>query len=253
MTRDKKNLFQQRKKGEPITYDGSFDPIPLPFGNQEGPNKLTLKIKASPQDWNTLFLLAEATPEHLGKLIQFYIARPAYEKCLKKEGSNLPRGLHNVVEQLFMDDARRYAAAAYTVLSHWAKRPLTKWDKNLKDVIEQAEKILGKESVWPPPREIEKTLGKESIWPPPQKKKSLETKLVDVVAVVRALITKKFGFRIDELGIAKVDEMENDIFSKIYLDKNKLKAAKLFIKKYGDSLSIDELYEVLPVFPWVSE
>ena len=87
--------------------------------------------------------------------------------------------------------------------------------------------------------------------PPPQKKESPETKLVDIVAVVRVLINKKFGSRIDELGLAKVEAMDNEIFHKIYLDKNKLKAAKPFIKKYGDSLTLDELYEVLPVFPWV--
>lgn len=228
MTRERKKLIDQRKKGEPITYDGSVEPIPLPFGNQEGPNKLTLKIKASTQDWNTLFLLAEAAPEHLGKLIRFYVTTPVYEKFLSREESHLPRGFHNEARQLFMDEVRRYAAAAYTVLSHWAKRPLPIWPDDLKAVI----------------REAEKTLGNESIWPP-------EKKSVDVIAVVRVLINYKYGSRGDELGLDSVELMDNEIFRKIYLNKNILEAANAFIQKYGDSMTIDALYEVLPVFPWV--
>lgn len=250
MTRKKKNLFYQRQKGEPITYNGSVEPIPLPFGSQEGPTKLSLKIKASPQDWNTLFLLAEAAPEHLGKLIRFYITTPVYEKFLSREESHLPRGFHNEARQLFMDEARRYAAAAYTVLSHWAKSPLPIWPDDLKAIIREAEITLGKENIWPPPREIEKTLGKESSWPPPRKKKR-PGESVDVIAVVRYLINLKYGSRSDELGIANVEEMNNEIFRKIYLDNNKLEAANDFFQKYKYSLTIDVLYKVLPVFPWV--
>ncbi len=249
MTREKKNLFYQRKKGEPITYDGSVEPIPLPFGSQEGPTRLALKIKASPQDWNTLFLLATSAPEHLGKLIQFYITTPVYEKFLSREEGHLPGGFHNEARQIFMDETRRYAAAAYAVLSHWAKRPLQSWPDGLKAEIREAEKTLGEESIWPPPREIEEILGQK---PPPRKKKPPK-KSINVIAVVRYLINSKYGRRGDELGLKNVLHMDadNESFSKIYLDKNKLKAAKDFIQKYGNSLTIDVLYEALPIFPWV--
>ena len=226
----KKNLFSQRQKGEHITYDGSVEPIPLPFGSQEGPTKLALKINASPQDWYTLFLLATSAPEHLGKLIQFYIATPVYEKFLSREEGHMPRGLSNEARQIFLDEARRYAAAAYAVLSHWAKRSLSDWPDDLKSLILEAEKTSGKENVWPP--------GKKSV---------------DVIAMVRCLIALKYGRREDELGLENVEFMDNKVFYKIYLDKDKLKAAKPFIHKYGDSLTIDELYKVLPVFPWVTE
>lgn len=249
MTSKKKNLFYQRQKGEPITYDGSVEPIPL---HLEERDTLTLKIKASPQDWDTLYLLAEASPEHLGKLILLKIARPAYEKFLKREEGHLPRGFHNEARQILMDEARRYAAAAYVVLSHWAKRPLSDWPDDLKVVIREAEKTLGENNIWPPPPEIQKTLGKESSWPPPRKKKR-PGKSIDVIAIVRYLIDLKYGERGEKLGLKNVEHMDNESFYKIYLDKDKLKAAKPFIQKYGDSLTIDELYEVLPIFPWVSE
>jgi hypothetical protein len=226
-THKKKNPFSQRKKGAPIAYNGSVEPIPLLPGLAER-DTLTLKIKASPQDWDTLILLAEAAPEHLGKLIRFYITRPAYEKFLKSEGSNLPRGLHNAAEQLFIDEARRYAAAAYTVLSHWAKRLLTTWPQSLQDVIREAEENSGKENVWPP--------GKKSV---------------DVIAIVKCLIALRYKEKIDELGLANTEFMDNKTFRKIYLGKNRLEAAKDLIKIYGDSLTINALYEALPVFPWV--
>jgi hypothetical protein len=247
MARKKKNLFYQHKKGEAIKYQGEVEPIPLsPALFSSG--KLNLEIKASINDWNTLYLLAEAAPEYLGKLIKFYIAKPVYEEFLSREGTNLPRGLHNMEEQLFMDDARRYAAAAYTVLSHWAKRPLTDWPDDLKALIEQAEKILGEENIWVPPREIEKTLGKESVWPP--KEKSPQKKSLDVTAVVRVLTNMKLGSRAGKLGLKNIEEMDNEIFSKLYLDKNKLEAANAFIQKYGSSMTVEDLYQVLPVFPW---
>lgn len=254
MTREKKNLFYQRKKGEPITYEGIVEPIPLPFGGQEGsewpwpPDKLTLQIKASLQDWKALCILAETSPEYLGDLIRHHITTPVDEKFLSKEGSNLPRGLHNTARQLFMEQARRYVAAAYAVLSHWAKRPLPGWPDYLKAEIREAEKKLGEESIWTPPREIEKTLGKESIWPP--KKKSQEKKSINVIAVVRFLIKSRYGSKGDELGLDNVEDMDNDIFRKIYLDNNKLAAANDFMKNYKGSLSIDTLYKVIPIFPW---
>ncbi len=250
MTREKKNLFYQHKKGDPILYQGSVKPIRLPFGKQKGPDKLTLEIKASPQDWNTLHLLAQADSEYLRRLIFLHITRPVYEQFLSREGIHLPGGLHNVERQLFMEKARSYAAAAYAVLSHWAKSPLTTWPDDLRAVIREAEIRLGEESIWPPPREIEEILGQK---PPPRKKKPPK-KSIDVIAVVRYLINSKYGRRGDELGLANVEHMENEIFRKIYLDKNKLKAAVALlndlIQKYGGSLTIDELYESVPKFGW---
>lgn len=228
MTREKKNLFHQRKKGALITYDGSIEPVPFPLGNREGPRTLTLKITASPQDWNTLFLLAEAAPEHLGKLINFFVTIPVYEKFLSKEEGNLHRGLHNEARQLFMEQARRYAAAAYAVLSYWAEHPLTTWPQSLQDVIREAEKTSGKENVWPP--------GKKSV---------------DIIAMVKCLIALKYGGKIDELGLENTEFMDNEIFRKIYLDNNKLVAANDFMQESKGFLSIDALYDVIPIFPWV--
>jgi hypothetical protein len=111
MTSEKKNLFHQRKKGEPIAYNGSVEPIPLAYISQEWPDRLALKIKACPQDWNTLHQLAEADPEYLGRLIFLHITRPVYEKFLSKEGRILPRGFHTEAEQIFMEKARMYVAA----------------------------------------------------------------------------------------------------------------------------------------------
>jgi hypothetical protein len=255
MTREKK-LFHQRKKGEPITYDGSAKPLPLPFEGKdrsEWPwplDKLTLKIIASPQDWNTLNVLSEANPEYLGNLIRLHIANPVYKKFLSKEKSNLPRGFHNEARQILMEQTRRYAAAAYAVFSHWANRPLQSWPDDLKAEILEAEKKLGKDNIWPPPVEIEKTLGKDSFtWPP--KKKSTKMKSFDVIAMVRFLINKKFGAKRDDLGLDRVEYMDNDIFHKNYLDENKIEAASDLMKKYNYSLSIDTLYSVIPIFPWV--
>jgi hypothetical protein len=228
MPRKTKNLFHQRKKGEPITYDGSIEPIPFPLGSREGPSALTIKITASPEDWQTLFLLVEADPEHLGKLIKFYIATPIYEDFLTREGANLPRGRHEAGEKLFMDKARRYAAAAYTVISHWATGPITTWPEYLQALIREAEKTSGKLNVWPP--------GKKSP---------------DVIAMVRCLIALKYGEKIEELGLANTEYMDNEVFRNIYLDNDHLKAANKFMEKYGDVLTIDLLYDILPVFPWV--
>ena len=98
MTREKKNPFIQRRKGDPIKYDGRTKPIPLApeirWDNAAScPSELTLEIKASPQDWDTLYLLSQASPEYLGKLIGFYVVRPVFEKFLAREGSNLPSRL----------------------------------------------------------------------------------------------------------------------------------------------------------------
>jgi hypothetical protein len=255
MTREKKNLFHQRKKGESITYKGIVEPIPLPFGGQEGsewpwpPDKLTLQIKASPQDWKTLCVLAEAAPEYLGNLIRLHITTSVDEKFLLKEGSNLPRGLHNEERQIYMEQARRYAAAAYAVLSHWAKRPLHSWPEYLKAEIREAEKTLGEDNIWPPPREIEKTLGKESIWPP--KKKSHKKKSIDVIAVLKFLIISRYGSKEEALGLDNMEYMDNNVFRKIYLDNNKIEAANDFINKYKGTLTIYILYKVIQIFLWV--
>jgi hypothetical protein len=256
MTREKKSLFHQRKKGEPIKYNGSVEPIPLPpelkwNDAPLSPRTLTLEIKASPQDWNTLHILAEASPEHLGKLILFYIARPVYEKFLKREGVNLPRGLHNLTKHLFMDDIRSYATAAYAVISHWGNHPPTAWPAFLKSLVQMAEKKLGEELIWPPPPEIEKILGKECDWTPPQKNKSQRS--LNVIEVVKYLVTSNYGLRGEEYGFASVEHMDNDIFYKIYIDKNKLKAAKDLIREYGKAMTIHVLYNIMPKFGWEYE
>jgi hypothetical protein len=237
MTREKKN-FHQRKKGEPITYDGSVEPIPLSFVSQEWPNKLTLKISASPQDWNTLHQLAVTSPEYLGRLIFLHITRPINERFLSKEGRILPRGFHNEAQQIFMEEARRYSAAAFVVLSHWADQPLTVWPDELQDVTREAEKL------W----------GQENIWPPEKQSRENERQLVDVIAVVKYLLDLKHGLKRDEFDLDSLEEMDNETFRKIYLDKNKIKAAKAindsFIHKHGDSLNVDTLYEYVPGFGW---
>jgi hypothetical protein len=150
MPYEKKHSFHQRKKGDPIAYDGSIEPIPLAYVSQEWPKELTLKIKASPQDWNTLHQLADSSPEYLGRLIFLHITRPVYEEFLSREGKNLLRGFHNEARQIFMEESRMYVAAAFTVLSYWTERPFTAWPKDLQAVIRGAEKRLGEESIWPP-------------------------------------------------------------------------------------------------------
>ena len=152
MTSEKKHSFHQRKKGEPIKYYGGVEPIPLAYVSQEWPNKLTLKIKASPQDWNTLHQLADSSPEYLGRLIFLHITRPVQEKFLSREGRNFLGGFIMRREQIFMEESRMYVAAAFAFLSHWEKSPLTDWPENLKADIREAEKRLGKKSIWPPKR-----------------------------------------------------------------------------------------------------
>ena len=231
MTKEKKNLFYQRKKGEPITYEGSIGPIPLPYTSQEWPDKLTIKIKASPQNWNTLHQLADSSPEYLGKLIFLHITRPVQEKFLSREGRNLPRGFHNEAEQIFMEESRMYVAAAFAVLSHWANIPLNDWPDNLKVVIREAEIILGEKSIWPPQKES-----------------------IDVIAVVRYMLNLKTGIRRNELCISNLEHMDNEGFYKVYFDQNKIEAAVAinndFIKKFGKSLSIETLYDFVPGFGW---
>lgn len=250
-TNKKKNLFYQRKKGEPIKYNGSVEPLPLAYVSEEWPDKLALKIEASPQDWNTLHQLAMTSPEYLGKLI-LDITRQVQKDYLSKEGRNLPRGFHNEARQIFMEEVRRYAAAAYAVISYWRKRPLDEWPDNLKIIIEKAEKKLGEDIVWPPSPDIQKTLGKESTWLPPRKKKPPK-KSIDVIAIVKYLINLEYGRRRDELGLDNVQDMDNEVFDKTYLYKKKLNAAKTWrnklIKKYGgDFLTIDVLLGYVPGF-----
>ncbi|MFZ5447056.1 MAG: hypothetical protein ACOZFS_00255 [Thermodesulfobacteriota bacterium] len=230
MSHKTKNLFHQRKKGEPITYDGNIEPIPFPLGSREGPNALTLKITASPEDWQTLFLLAEADPEHLGKLIKFYITNPIYEHYLTKEEINQTRGVHDIAERNFMDRARRYAVATYTVLSQWAKGPMASWPEYLQALIREAEKTMGKENVWPPEKEAP-----------------------DVITMVRCLIALKYGNQIKQFRLTEPEFMDNEVFRKTYLDKNKLKAAKFYIQEYGDKMTVEWLFDILPEFPWVAE
>ncbi len=231
MTREKKNPFYQHQKGAPITYNGSVEPIPLPYVSQKWPDKLTLKISASPQDWDTLHQLANSSPEYLGRLIFLHITRPVQEEFLSKEGRNLPRGFHNEAEQIFMEEARRYVAAAFTVLSHWAEHPLIDWPDSLKAVIRGAEIRWGEKSIWPPEKES-----------------------VDVIAVVRYLLRSKYGIEGKKLSLADIEDMDNEIFWKIYRDKEKIEAAKTindnFIQKHVDSLDIDTLYKFVPGFGW---
>ena len=77
---------------------------------------------------------------------------------------------------------------------------------------------------------------------------------VDVIAVVRYLLNLKTGIRRIELGIDNLEDMDNEGFHKIYFDKNKIEAAVAmnnnFIQKYGNSLSIETLYEFVPGFGW---
>lgn len=237
MTREKKN-FHQRKKGDPITYDGSVEPIPLAYVSQEWPDKLTLKISASPQDWDTLHQLANSSPEYLGRLIFLHITRPVQEKFLSREGRNLPRGFHNEAEQIFMEESRMYVAAAYAVLSYWGEHPLTAWPDDLQAVIRAAEKRLGKESIWYPGKQSHKN----------------ERQSVEVIAVVRYLLRLKYGIRWKELGLDNVEKMDNEIFRKIYLDKNKVDAAialqNNYLQKHEVPPPIDVLYKFVPGFGW---
>jgi len=244
MTREKKNLFHQRKKGLPITYDGSNEPIPLAYVSQKWPDKLTLKINASTQDWNTLHHLAMTSPEYLGRLIFLHITRPVYDNFLLKEKRNLPRGFHNEAEQIFMEEARMYVAAAYAVLSYWAKHPFTAWPDYLQAIIREAEKLWTEEIIWPPIKQHQQYLKNER-------------QSVDVTAGVKYLLMLKHGRRGDELGLGNVELMDNEVFSKIYMDKKKVEAAVAlrddFMQKYGDSLTIDVLYEFVPKFGWEYE
>jgi len=229
MTSEKKNLFHQRQKGESIAYDGSVEPIPLAYVSQEWPDKLTLKIKASTQDWNTLHQLANSSPEYLGRLIFLHITRPVQEKFLSREGRNLPRGFHNEAEQIFMEESRLYVAAAFAVISHWAKSPLTDWPDYLKAEIRDAEKRLGKNNIWHPVKES-----------------------VEIITVVRYLLKIKYGRRGVELGHKDIEDIDNKEFRKIYFDKKKIDAAVTiqnnFIKRFGNPMTIDTLYEVVPGF-----
>lgn len=225
---NRKKIFHQRKKGDPISYDGSVDPIPLPYPRQKDsklpspPDTLTLKIKASPQDWHTLYLLAQADPEYLGKLILINVANPVYEKFLSREELHLPGGLHSEVRQQFMSEARNYTAASFTILSHWAKTPSKSWPEYLRIIIDEAEEKLGKESIWPPRK-----------------------KTIDVIAVVRFLLNLEYGGRGEMLGFDDVELMENEIFRKIYFDKNKIEPAKHFFQKSNFSLTTDELRKLI--------
>jgi len=206
--------------------------------SQEWPTELTLKISASTKDWNTLHQLADSSPEYLGRLIFLHITRPVQKQFLSKEGRTLPRGFHNEAEQIFMEESRRYVAASFTVLSYWAEHHLTDWPDNLKAVIREAEKLWGKENIWPPEKQSPEN----------------ERQSVDVIAMVRYLLKREYGIRRKELGLKDVEDMNNETFRRIYADKNKLEAAATlndnFIKKYGNSLDVDTLYKFVPGFGW---
>jgi hypothetical protein len=225
--------LRQRKKGEPIRYKGADDPIPLPWGGQEGSQILSLpptlvidKITATPQDWRTLYHLALADPEYLGNLLVHHVIRPVYEKFLSKEDFPLPRGIHAKPEDQdpyvlglrdqFMWDARNYAAAAYTVIRHWRGKPREEWPLHF---IKPFETI------------VEKT--------------GHDKDKVDVLWITSALLEERFNGRWEELGLIDPEGFLEEDFRDIYLLRNHIDAAESAFEKMQHKVTIDELYEMI--------
>lgn len=221
--------FRQRKKGAPITYDAQDDPIPLPWARQKNsrlpwpPAELRLKITASPNDWETLYIMSQATPELLGLLIFKHIAEPVYERFLIRETHPLPRGVHAEPEdsedkyalgkrQLFMWQARCYAAAAYTVIRSWKKRSREEWPEHL---IDMESKYCQSHSVKKP----------------------------TTIELTKFCFDQKFGKIRSSLGMKQIDE---DSFRKIYLLPEFLRRSRKIyevIKLFEQNITIEELYE----------
>lgn len=231
--------IRQRKKGDLIIFNGKDEPIPMPWARQVKsklpfpPPTLTLYIKAMPQDWRTLFRLGETDPAYLGQLLFINIIKPIYERFLLKEDYPPPRGVHAEPEdqespyalglrEQFMWEARNYAAAAYTVLRHWGKRPGDEWPQHLKLLIDTVREDIGSENVFLP--------GKKKI---------------NVIAVVMHLLKEKFDSRRTHLGLKDPEEMVESDFRDNYLRKNPLEAAKAISNKSKHSLTIEELYYLM--------
>ncbi len=122
-----KNPIRQRTKAGPITATAD---VPLRKALSEEFYAINLKITASPEDWVSLYPIGLADPEYLGNLILINFAKPVYEAKISRIEYPPPRGIHarfkgEDVVSIFMHEARNYAAAAYTIISYWLKRPQT--------------------------------------------------------------------------------------------------------------------------------
>lgn len=79
-----------------------------------------------------LYRLSLSDPEYLGKQILIQLAQPVYIEKLEKLDYVTPRGMHaksanGLKIADFMHEARRFAAAVYTVVSFWLKKPEKEW------------------------------------------------------------------------------------------------------------------------------
>jgi hypothetical protein len=212
--------IRQRTKGGPITATAD---LPLRKALKREAYSLKLKIVASPEDWWSLYTIALADPEYLGKLILINLAKPVYEEKITKIDHPPPRGIHAPIKGkdvvgFLMHEARKYAAAAYTVVSYWVKRPNAEWSDYFKEII----KGLMKK--------------KKDITSPKAKK-------YVSIDIVIALFEEKYGNRLQGLNIQSI--LHESYFRNTYLKRNYLEAAKHFFELEDNKLTIDELFEIL--------
>ena len=221
----KKHDIRQRRKSDPIAADVD---IPLRKFEPEGsissltPERLRFTITAYPEDWEMLYCLALTDPEYLGKQILIQLARPVYQEKLEQLYSPMPRGMHarsaNGLKMAdFMHQARRYAAAAHTVVVFWIKKPKKEWPDYFKKLISGMDKIL----------HFIQTPHKESY---------------DTIGIVSYLLELKYVKEMDDLHLTQPPEAD---FRRTYLKKNYLDPARYFFDKGGAEMTIEDLFELI--------
>ncbi|PKN63137.1 MAG: hypothetical protein CVU57_20960 [Deltaproteobacteria bacterium HGW-Deltaproteobacteria-15] len=139
----KKHDIRQRTKGEPISIDTDLPLAPVKIGDLQLKDRISLTLKASPEDWAIMYELGVVDPTMLGRLIFLNAVSPVYEGKIKPLLSPPPRGIHALDmgahadenEEEFMNASRNYVAAAHAVIGYWLNRPEEEWPKSFKEVV----------------------------------------------------------------------------------------------------------------------
>ena len=120
----KGSIHPGRHKSDPIRVEGV-----IPGISELNEDDIKLEIKASPDDWEELYILGSSDPRRLGQAIFLNFAEPLREYSNRDKVSDL--------KSAFMRDSRQYVAAVYVPALYYSRVPSDEWPDFFRDIVDK--------------------------------------------------------------------------------------------------------------------
>jgi len=206
---EKDSIKLGKLKADPIKIKGKIPDINGLLDKDE----IELEIKASPDDWEKLYILGISDPQKLGQTIFLNFAEPVWEY--------INRDKARAMESAFMRDSRQYVAAVYVVALHWRNHPPEKWPNFFRETLCKFDK--------------------SEITNP-------KTGQLTASKIAHQCWEELFEERREKLKLdAKEDRLD---FKETYLDKNSyINPARDYFQKYNHTPTIETILNFLKQLP----